>query len=59
MQSGTGRLKGHYTREDLQMDQETEEKTTGIISHQINASENHQKALLRTHWNGWVIKEIE
>ena len=41
------------------MDQETEEKTTGIISHQINASENHQKALLRTHWNGWVIKEIE
>lgn len=58
MQSGTGRLKGQYTREDLQMDQETEAKTTRVISHQINASENHRKVLLHTHWNGWVIKEI-
>lgn len=41
------------------VDQETEEKTIGVISHQINASENHQKVLLHTHWNSWVIKGIE
>lgn len=42
MQSGTGRLKGHSTRENLQSGPETKERPSGVISHQINASENHQ-----------------